>query len=330
MAINILAIKPSVVSRDLKGKFVAIYSKPKVGKTSLACQFPKNLLCGFEHGWNAISGAMAVDILKWADFKAIVKQLDSPEAKEMYNTISIDTISIAWKMCEDYICDQQGVDRIGDIPYGGGYSMVEREFEKTIRRITQLGYGLVIIAHVDTHLEKNGDDGTDREVLGPAIPKRAYNVVNQLVDIIGYIGVDNDGQRWLYTRATPTITAGSRFKYMPDKIPLGYSELVNAIADAIEEDEKNGATVVDRAPLIPQPEEHIVDFTALVDEIKAYAIAMHKTEKTADYTKIVTEYLGKGKAVKDCDESQTDILMLILSDLRDWGAVNSVEVERKV
>jgi hypothetical protein len=39
----------------------------KVGKTTLACQFPKNLLLGFEHGWNAIAGAKAVDITKWSE-----------------------------------------------------------------------------------------------------------------------------------------------------------------------------------------------------------------------------------------------------------------------
>lgn len=66
MALDLMNLQPSVISRDLKGKFVCIYSIPKAGKTSLACQFPKNLLFGFEHGWNAISGAMAVDITKWS------------------------------------------------------------------------------------------------------------------------------------------------------------------------------------------------------------------------------------------------------------------------
>ena len=80
MAIDILNIQPSVISRDLKGKFVCIYSLPKVGKTSMACQFPKNLLLGFEHGWNAIGGVKAIDVTKWTDFKLILRQLEKPEA----------------------------------------------------------------------------------------------------------------------------------------------------------------------------------------------------------------------------------------------------------
>jgi KaiC/GvpD/RAD55 family RecA-like ATPase len=107
--IDILSIEPSVISRDLRGKFVMIYSAPKAGKTTMSCSFPKNLLLGFEHGWNAISGAMALDISKWAEFKQVLRQLKKPEAREKYDTITIDTVSLAYSACEQYICSQNGV-----------------------------------------------------------------------------------------------------------------------------------------------------------------------------------------------------------------------------
>ena len=66
MAIDILNIQPTVISKDLKGKFICIYSLPKVGKTSMACQFPKNLLLAFEKDYNAIAGIKPVDITKWS------------------------------------------------------------------------------------------------------------------------------------------------------------------------------------------------------------------------------------------------------------------------
>ena len=168
MAIDILSLKPTTISRDLKGKFVCIYSLPKVGKTSMACQFPKNLLLGFEHGWNAIAGAMAVDITKWADYKQVLRQLEQPAAREMYDTITIDTVGLAWQMCEDFVCAQNGVQKISDIPWGGGYTACKKEFENCLRKITQLGYGLVVIAHVERRIEKRADD-SEVEILGPAI-----------------------------------------------------------------------------------------------------------------------------------------------------------------
>ena len=95
MAIDILNIEPSVISRDLKGKYVLVYSQPKVGKTSFAASFPRNLLLAFEKGYNAIGGVRAADINKWSDAKLVLRQLEKPEAKAMYDTVTIDTVSIA-------------------------------------------------------------------------------------------------------------------------------------------------------------------------------------------------------------------------------------------
>lgn len=116
MAIDILNIKPSVISRDLRGKYVLLYGKPKSGKTTAATSFPNALLCAFEKGYNAIGGVRPVDITTWSDFKQVLRQLEKPEAKQMYETIIIDTITIAWDLCEQFVCAQNGVQKIADIP----------------------------------------------------------------------------------------------------------------------------------------------------------------------------------------------------------------------
>lgn len=323
MAIDILNLEPSVISRDLKGKFVCIYSLPKVGKTSLACQFPKNLLCGFEHGWNAISGAKAVDIHKWSDFKQILRQLEKPQAQEMYNTITIDTVGIAWDMCEQFVCSQNGVQKIADIPWGGGYSACKKEFESCLRKITQLGYGLVIIAHVEKRIEKRADD-SEVEILGPAIPKRAYEIVNQLVDIIGYIDVtwDEEGnsERWLYTRKTPTVMAGSRFPHLAAKIKFGYQELVDAIANAIEKSEKvDGAKVVDKQTVLIEEkrsyaevrEEAMGLWKRLVGEGEAANVEM-----AAIILKKVEMIFGRKLKLSEITEDQVDLFELVVDEMK--------------
>lgn len=52
------------------------------------------------------------------DFKLVLRQLEKTEAQAMYDTISIDTVTIAWDLCEMYICAQHGVQKISDIPWG--------------------------------------------------------------------------------------------------------------------------------------------------------------------------------------------------------------------
>lgn len=320
MAIDILNIQPTTISRDLKGKFVCIYSLPKVGKTSMACQFPKNLLLAFEKGYNAIAGIKPVDITKWSDLKLVLRQLEKPEARQMYDTITIDTIGIAWEMCEQFVCAQNGVQKIGDIPWGGGYSACKREFESCLRKITQLGYGLVIIAHVERRIEKRADD-SEVEILGPAIPKRAYEIVNQLVDIIGYIDItwDEEGnsERWLYTRKTPTIMAGSRFKYLAPKIKFGYNELVEAIGEAIDKAEKlDGAVVVDTTQ---QVIEEKLDYNA----IRAEAAELWKrlvekdTENAGRILKKVEMIFGRPMKLSEITEDQVDLFNLAVLDMRE-------------
>ena len=320
MAIDIFNIQPTTISRDLKGKFVCIYSLPKVGKTSMACQFPKNLLLAFEKGYNAISGIKPQDITKWSDFKLVLRQLERPEGRQVYDTVTIDTIGIAWEMCEQYVCAQNGVQKIADIPWGGGYSACKKEFESCLRKITQLGYGLVIIAHVDKRMEKRADD-SEVEILGPAIPKRAYEIVNQLVDIIGYIDItwDEEGnsERWLYTRKTPTVMAGSRFKYLAPKIKFGYNELVAAISDAIDKSERlDGATVVETT-------EQVVEVALDYKKIREEASTLWKTlverdpENAPIILKKVEMIFGRPMKLSEITEDQVDLFNLVVLDMKD-------------
>ena len=320
MAIDIFNIQPTTISRDLKGKFVCIYSLPKVGKTSLACQFPKNLLLAFEKGYNAIGGARPVDITKWSDFKLVLRQLEKPEARQMYDTVTIDTVGLAWDMCEQFVCAQNGVQKIADIPWGGGYSACKKEFESCLRKITQLGFGLVVIAHVEKRTEQRADD-SEVEILGPAIPKRAYEIVNQLVDIIGYIDVtwDEEGnsERWLYTRKTPTVMAGSRFKYLAPKIKFGYKELVDAISDAIDKSEKlDGAVVVES---IEQVIEEALDYKAIRAEASELwkKLVEKDEENAAIILKKVEMIFGRPMKLSEITEDQVDLFNLVLLDMRD-------------
>lgn len=320
--VDILNIQPTVISRDLKGKYILIYGKPKVGKTTLASHFPKNLLVAFEKGYNAIDGVKAVDINRWADFKLVLRQLEKPDARAMYDTVTIDTTTIAYEMCEQFICAQNGVQSVADIPWGQGYSATKKEFENCLRKITMLGYGLVLISHIEIRKEKIDDDH-EREILAPSMPKRCYEVVNQIVDIIGYIATewqeDGSSERWLYTRQTPTVMAGSRFKYLAPKIKLGYDELVKAINDAIDKQrELDGATVVDKAET---KVEEKLDFDKIREEAQViWGNLTGKDPANADkILKKVEMTFGHKLKLSEITEDQVDLFNLVLLDMREMA-----------
>jgi len=215
-----------------------------------------------------LAGIRGVPILRWTDFKKVLSQLRKPQAKEMYDSIVVDTASIAWQLCEQYICQRESVDNIREVPWGQGWNMVKAEFSECWREITLLGFGILFIAHAkDKPTEMRDEEGNPITAVAPDLPNNAYTIINSIVDIIGYLQVqmsmDGSTERYLYTRSTPTVFAGSRYQYLAPKIKFGYNELVNAIGDAIDEAvEKDGAEVTDHtviAQVKARPFQEVMD-----------------------------------------------------------------------
>lgn len=328
MAKHLWEIEKNAISRDLKGKYVMLYGKPKSGKTTAACSFPDAILFAFEKGYNAIGNAYPYDILKWPDYKLAIRDLEDSRTKERFKTVIIDTISIAWDLCEQFVCTQNGVQKIADIPWGGGYSACKKEFENSLRKIAQLGYGIVLIAHSSSRIEKDAD-GNEHEIVFPDIPKRAAEICNGLVDIIGYIGneyTENGIERWLYTRETPYLFAGSRFKYLPGKIKFGYHELVNAISEAIDRAEKeDGATVVDTTKAVEVEQLDFKKIRAEAEELWNKLIGSPDNpnmEMAKTILKKAEIIFGRPIKLSEITEDQVDLYNLVLIEMRDLAKNN--------
>lgn len=316
MLVDILNIQPQVISRDLRSKFLLLAGPPKIGKTEFCTMAPDALILAFEVGTNARPGAIVQKIDTWSTFKLVLRQLDKAEAKEKFSTICIDTVGIAYDLCEKFICAQAGVQKIGDIPYGGGYAQLSKEFDDALRKITMMGYGLIMTCH----LKENADD--DGKIIGykPDLNNRCLKIVNGLVDIIGVItqswNEKGESERWIQTRATPTITAGSRYKYLAPRIPFGYQEFLKALGEAIDKEQEQGAVVVDSAPV-----EQVVKLS--YDEIRAEASALWKElieqdeENAIRIMKKVEMIFGRSIKLSEITEDQTDLFYLVLLDMRD-------------
>lgn len=317
MAIDLLGLEPTKISRDLKGKYVLLYGLPKCGKTSLAVEFPNSLLVAFEKGYNALAGIKAVDAPKWAVMKEVLRELRKPEVQEMYDTIIIDTAAIAWEKCEEFICYQKDVDEIGDIPWGKGYKLCAKEFNTAFREITMLGYGLVFITHSEEKAVPGGAEG--ESVIFPSLEKRAYKIVNGLVDVIGYIGVDNEDekrQRYIYTRSNKNVVAGSRFKYLPERIKLSYEDLVNNLADAIEKQGKEkGDLIVDERMELEQSRP-FAETMAEAADLWGRLIAKDGNN-LAEMNNIVKTHFGEIVKLSSTTERQQDLVELVIDDFKD-------------
>ena len=319
MVIDILNIEPNKVARDLSGKFVLLAGKPKVGKTEFCASAPDCLILAFEMGTNAIPNAMVQPIRTWSDFKLVVRQLGTDAARAKYKTIAIDTIAIAHELCEKHICTIHGVKAIGDIPYGAGYKEWSNEFDATLREITLLGYGMLMTCHLKERT--SGDEGSIISYT-PQLSDRCMLSVNSLVDIIGVIIEEWDtpthSTRYLLTKSTQSIQAGSRFKYLAPKIPFGYDELSKAIEAALTELEKNEGEVVTDHAERPEPK----DFQALMDRAKAAwdAAVTVSPLNGPKLVAVVENIMGRRVKLSQFTPDQVDLLALMVDDIEAIAA----------
>ena len=324
MANSLLGIKPHQVSRDLRGYSVMLYGTPKSGKTTTACQFPKHLLLAFEKGYNAIPGAIAKPINNWREFRNVLIELKDDEVKQAYETIIIDTVDIAYDYCVDYICNQNGVDTIGDLAYGKGYALVAKEFDTCIRKILNMDYGLVLISHSTDRVERD-EKGEEYTRMEPTLDKRGRLICERTCDIVGMSRptTNDDGTvtTKLFMRETPRYVAGSRFKYIEPVIEFSYDNLVNAIRKAIDKEaEMRGASAVTdaRQNAYQTEDDTDLDFDTLKEEFSSLVgQLMAKSESNRNkISRVVTEYLGAGKKVGDADDSMAPQIKLINNELK--------------
>ena len=323
--INLLAIEPHKVSRDLSGYITYIYGAGKTGKTTLASQMEGSLLIAWEKGYNAIPGIMAQDVKSWSEMKMILRELKKPEVQATFKCIVIDTVDIAAAACEKYVCSQNGVDSLGDLAWGKGWTLVKKELEETFRVITQLGYALFFISHEKEKTFKR-ENGTEYNQHIPSISASYNEIIKDMADLYAYAHqVRNEETGEVTVKLTlrsmdGLADTGCRFKYIEPEIDFTYDALVKALNDAIDTEAKmtNNQFVTNERNTFN--EEVTPDFDSLMNQFNSLIgkIPQDKIEYYAPrITEITNKYLGKGNKVINATREQTEQLSLIVFDLKD-------------
>ena len=327
MGMNLLAIQPHKVSRDLSGYITYVYGQGKTGKTTLASQMQNCLLVAWERGYNAIPGIIAQDVKSWSEMKILVRELKKPQVQERFKCVVIDTVDIAAAACEKYICSQEGVDTIGQLPYGKGWTKVKQELEDTFRSITQLGYAVFFISHAKDKTFTR-QDGTEYNQVIPTLSPSYNEIVKDMADIYCYAHQVRKEDGTVTVRLTlrsmdGSADTGSRFKYIEPEIDFTYDALVKALNDAIDREARitKGKFVTDERNNSPEFKE--LKYDDLMNEFNEIIGEMSKDgEKMKNYyaprVKEITErYLGKNKKVSTATRDQVEQLSLIVFDLKE-------------
>ena len=321
----------SAVSKDMKGKLLLIHSNErKLGKTLQATRFPKPYYLRFEQGINAISGLSYAPLTKWSDFKKIRKQLTNSKtiekAQEMYNTLIVDTLDVAIRWCDKYVCGMQGVDRLNDGNNGYGlWKEYENEWFNEWNPLLNAGYTIIFISHSEVRKMKDSKTGKEYEQWVPKGDKRTIDLIVDAADLIGFVrsnGYDEEGNPQMssiYFQNCPEFLAGSRFRYMPSEItPFTAEGVQEALAVAIEkEEEESGIKSVSYQEQVATSMPFEISYEEAMEKVRPlFDEALKKIGKEPTL-KIVERYLGEGEKLSGTNEKQVEQILMIIEDLEE-------------
>lgn len=321
----ILNPEVSHVAKSTDGLVITSYGLGGVGKTPVAVKMEKPYYIAFgKSGLSGINNIPFQPIKNWADLKRFFATLTDPRNFEQlhqhFQTIILDEMEIAWKYCEEFLCQTNGVTKIKEGNSGYGlWQELQNEWESEMLKIIGSGFCVHFILHATI-----GEDGT-------AIPvgdkKRMLPIILNHSEIIGYVegnGVDEATGKRIHSSM---ILAGSpghcfartRNDYFDVKIEDYTAEsLIKAYYDALDRQEKvEGVAPVSRAERDKQFETETRSFDEVMDEIQEVAQkVVDKFGGTNELQEVVESVLGAGKMVADCTPKQQQAVEVILSKLK--------------
>lgn len=195
------------------------------GKSFLSSQFPNPIV--FNTDGNAEANTVpSVQIrnIKGVDGKikrSVVDQLDKlitalQTEKHTYETVVIDVIDDIVVMIEQYICDKEDVETIGDIHYGKGYAAFTNIFQQLVIELKSLPMNVIYISRNASKTEGN------IEIEIPSLKEKHQNIVNGNCDLS--IQCKKVGKNYI------RVAKARRKDYMRDQVD---DEKILAILDTI-------------------------------------------------------------------------------------------------
>jgi len=199
-----------------------IYGANGAGKSTLCANAPNALFLETEPGADHLE-RFSKRCTGLNDIIAIYKELAKGEDK--FSPIVIDTVDKLYDQIKESLCREKQVESPAEIPHGAGWAQINSRLEALISRFQALGRGLWLMGHA-----KKDDKGYTIPQLSAGASDRVCN----MVDVIGYISVDEEGKRRVHFSPGRGYKAKARVKQgntMPDT-DLDYDQIVKAFEKA--------------------------------------------------------------------------------------------------
>lgn len=187
--------KEKVKAKVENPRFLIIFGKPKVGKTTLASKLDNNLIIDLEGGSEFLE-ALAVQARSVKDLGEIanaIREEIKSTGKKPYKYITLDNASRLEEICLSYAAtlyrqtpmgkNYQGND-VRTLPNGSGYMYLQQAVRKVIDMFRDLCDNFILIGHLkDKMINKEGEELSEMSL---DLVGKLANIICGEADAVGY------------------------------------------------------------------------------------------------------------------------------------------------
>lgn len=231
-----------------KPPLIAIYGRGKMGKTTLASEFPDPIFIQTEDGAGAIELTSFTDgpMSSYAEVDKALEELATED--HAFKTLVVDSVTQLEPLIWAETCARNKWGSIEDPGYGKGYLAADEIWREFLNACAWLRDNkrmcIILVGHeiVESFSDPEREDYNRYKL---RLHKRAEAFLRERVDIVGFLNqtvtldkgkkgdqravAGGSGQRQLNLAPRPTFEAGNRYG-MPDKILINPGESFAALA----------------------------------------------------------------------------------------------------
>ena len=340
---DLINVEPVKVSKDARSASLMILGESKVGKSTFINELygEKVLFIATEFRHNFLAGAKVINIKSYAEYLKIMKLIRDPKIQEQYDAVVVDTFTRLQEWIEAYTLSRLNIEDLGDLGYGKGHSEFKKEMNKAIELIETSGLVPHFIVHTKTVVKQipkdeiSEEDVTDNMTLSKNkktgkqvyefnkeiadLKPSVFNSLNRVCDNILFFDIvlnDNGKEeRRICYRDSLYHIAGSSLKHIPEHTELSAKAYLEAFKKAVEDEGKENST--DKPKVKPTETDTKKEFDDLMFELNKIGKELQDNGKGKERNAVVEKVLGHGKKAKDLDESQVEVLSVLVNELKE-------------
>lgn len=262
-------VLPSTKRRSLDEnsyKKIWIYGLPFSGKTYLANDFDTPLMLNTDGNFKQVDapvirivdevtteGRITKRKYAWEVFQDTVDEL---EKGSEFKTIIVDLLEDVYDACRIKVCVDNNWDHESDDSFKA-YDIVRSEFLRTLKRLLNLDYNIVLISHEDTSRDITKRTGDKVTAIKPNLQEKIALKVAGMVDIACRI-VNNNGDRTISFKSNEVEFGGGRLELKVKEIPCKYEELMKVYGDDAKKVVKTAEKEQVQEKKAPETTENVV------------------------------------------------------------------------